>query len=335
MIPNIFVSSTISDLQYFRDGLRDAIVDLAYNPVMSEYGEVGYINQGRASRSCYRSIKQCQMLVLIIGRRYGEPSQHGLSVTHQEFLAAQESKIPTISFVEAQVLNYKKVYEVERASPVWQNFKEMDHPKLTFDFIEAVTSSQNYNGIIPISSVAEAKEVLKRQIADFVGDRLNETIRPERSEIQEILAEIKTIRNDIMLKSKGASQNFVPSSEFLRTMRFLLEDKNADYRKFCEKLFDDIDTLIPLLIPSKNFEDLLEKTGYKLRINDDTESFQAQMRNDAVVGTEKIRFASMSAQFWYAIYSDKTIIMSQSQREKFDERQRTLHIKLTMANSAT
>lgn len=31
MIPNIFVSSTVEDLRYLRDGLRDAIVELAYN----------------------------------------------------------------------------------------------------------------------------------------------------------------------------------------------------------------------------------------------------------------------------------------------------------------
>jgi hypothetical protein len=41
MIPNIFISSTISDLRYLRDGLREAVSELAYHPVMSEHGEIG------------------------------------------------------------------------------------------------------------------------------------------------------------------------------------------------------------------------------------------------------------------------------------------------------
>ena len=46
MIPNVFISSTIEDLHYLREGLRDAVNDLAYRPVMSDYGEVGYNFRG-------------------------------------------------------------------------------------------------------------------------------------------------------------------------------------------------------------------------------------------------------------------------------------------------
>ena len=43
MIPNVFVSSTIQDLHHLRDAIREAIVDLAFSPVMSEYGDIGYV----------------------------------------------------------------------------------------------------------------------------------------------------------------------------------------------------------------------------------------------------------------------------------------------------
>jgi hypothetical protein len=42
-------------------------VDLAYTPNMSDYGEIGYINATTAAESCYRSVRQCQLAILIIG----------------------------------------------------------------------------------------------------------------------------------------------------------------------------------------------------------------------------------------------------------------------------
>lgn len=43
MIPNIFVSSTIHDLQYLREAVRDTISEIGHRPVMSEFGDIGYL----------------------------------------------------------------------------------------------------------------------------------------------------------------------------------------------------------------------------------------------------------------------------------------------------
>ena len=110
MIPNIFVSSTIADLHYLRDGLCDAIDELCYHPVMSEHGEVGYLHPNTAAESCYRSVGQCQMVVLIVGKRYGSTGEDGLSVTHREFLAAKSDTARIITFVEPEILSYKEVF---------------------------------------------------------------------------------------------------------------------------------------------------------------------------------------------------------------------------------
>ena len=62
MIPNVFVSSTIEDLQHIREAVREVINDLSYTPVLSEYGDVGYLSATTAEKSCYISV-QCQNLV--------------------------------------------------------------------------------------------------------------------------------------------------------------------------------------------------------------------------------------------------------------------------------
>src|SRR5579862_4527348 len=113
MTPNVFISSPIADLHYLRDVLREAVEELAYRPVMSEYGEVGYIAQTSAADSCYRTVRQCQLMVLVVGRRYEPTDKDGLSVTHREFITAQEVRVPIISFAEAEVLTFKRVFDMD------------------------------------------------------------------------------------------------------------------------------------------------------------------------------------------------------------------------------
>jgi hypothetical protein len=49
--------------------------------------------------------------VVIIGKRYGDPTPTGFGVTHNEFRTARENGIPTIGFVENEVLSFKRVAE--------------------------------------------------------------------------------------------------------------------------------------------------------------------------------------------------------------------------------
>jgi hypothetical protein len=63
MRPNIFVSSTIQDLQHLRDAIRDTILELGYNPVMTDYGDVGYLPSVNVEDSCYLSVGECQILI--------------------------------------------------------------------------------------------------------------------------------------------------------------------------------------------------------------------------------------------------------------------------------
>lgn len=334
MIPNIFISSTISDLHYLRDALRDSVADLSYNPVMSDYGEVGYLHPQTAAASCYRSLRQCQMVVLIVGKRYGKIAQDGVSATHREFLTAQECGIPTISFVEAQVLNYKEVYEADPNATLWDTFPGMDAPRKTFEFIDSITASPTYNGLIPFTSVAAAKRILKLQIADFVGERLNETIKPVRSEVQEVLAEIKTMRNQLMHSATGASQTNEEAKQYLTVMRFLLDDRHADYRTFVEKTAGDLDAGIPHLIKSKSFHELISALNYTLIFEEDREGFDAMFRQpDHPAGSPYMRQATSNMHGWYGIFTDNRVVLNSTMADYFEKSQASLQGRLKMHNS--
>ena len=118
------------------------------------------------------------------------------------------------------MLSFKEVFDADRTATIWDSFSEMDCPRKTFSFIDEVTSSPNYNSRLPFTTVPEAKRLLKVQIADFVGSRLTDSISPIRNELQELLAELKTLRHSEIRDPAPAEQ----SRKVLITMRFLLDD---------------------------------------------------------------------------------------------------------------
>ena len=212
MIPAVFVSSTIRDLRYLRDALRDAILELSYQPVMSDYGEVTYIHSGSAADACFKSVERCHLVVLIVGRRYGDLVDGVCGVTHKEFLTAKDANIPMFAFVEAQVLNYKEVFDTDPKAELWNAFPGMDNARMTFRLIDEIKTASASNGLIPFTTAGEAKQVLKAQIADFVGQRLGSLIQPIRNELQELSAEVRTLRKQLTA-TKPTSRKIALASE--------------------------------------------------------------------------------------------------------------------------
>jgi hypothetical protein len=255
MIPNVFISSTIKDLRYLRDAVRELVVDLGYVPVMSEYGEVGYINPTSAADSCYKSIEGCQLAIFIVGRRYGSKTADGISVTHTEFRTAQGRGLPCITFVESDVMAFRSVHALNRDAKL--KFPDMDDPDGLFGFLHEICSSPSYSGVLPITNAGDAKRLLRSQIADFVGLRLSETQNPLKSQLQEVLAEIKTLRRE----TKATDDQ---SRLFLWTYRFLLEESHRPYSDLLKQIYGEIDEAVPDVYSAQTFDDVVAKNGIKV-----------------------------------------------------------------------
>lgn len=334
MIPNIFVSSTIADLQYLRDALRDAILDLRYHPVMSEYGEVGYIRPTTAADSCYRTVEQCQMVVLILGKRYGSTGADGLSVTHREYRAASAAEIPTISFVEPHVLHYKEVYDSAPDATMWNEFPRMDNPKRTFALLEEIGQAAAFNAIIPFASIGDAKEKLKLQIADFVGERLGDTIAPMSTRIKDILAEIKTLRNHLVHTGGGTED----TKKYLAATRYLLSDSVAEYRKLLEQMFGDIDTAVEKVWQIEELVAVFEAAQFTYEIVPDdfmNAMFRQQMqeRPRPTPSTEHGReiYGHFGTSGGYTITDSKFLRVSDTYFAMFAKHQKALFAKAKVA----
>lgn len=326
MIPNVFISSTIVDLQYLREALRDALTELAYNPVMSEHGGVGYIHEGSAADACYVTMQQCHIAILIVGKRYGNIGADGASITHKEFRTAQSHEIPLITFVDADVMSFKKVYDADRDSATWDHFEHMDHPRETFKLIDEVISSQVYNGLIEFRTASEAKTRLKQQLAHFMGDRLSGSVRPIKTDVHDILAEVKSLRNYIARSAEGNHPKAKAADPFYISLRFLLQERNQDYTRFVESVFGDLDVAAQEIQKAKNIRELVKKAGRKLKIVPDDLDFRSLWEERA--SKCRLATATHSVSGNWGITIDKQIIISEAMLIRLNDKQAALAAKL-------
>lgn len=96
----IFVSSLISGLEPFRAAVREAIKTLGHEPIMAE----DFVAQPNTPQvACLSQVRQADLVVLLLGGRYGHPQgSSGVAPTHEEYLAGRGTR-PILLFVQEGV----------------------------------------------------------------------------------------------------------------------------------------------------------------------------------------------------------------------------------------
>lgn len=89
--PRVFISSTYYDLKSVRADLEHFMREHGFDPVLHERGGVTYSKEQSPEQGCYREIESCEVLVSIIGGRFGSTSQTGpYSISQMELKTAIE-----------------------------------------------------------------------------------------------------------------------------------------------------------------------------------------------------------------------------------------------------
>src|SRR3990167_5356214 len=110
--PRVFISSTFYDLRQVRTDLERFVKELGYEPVLNEHGSVPYGANEKVEEYAYKEVELSDLLVSIIGGRFGSESQHGpYSISQQELRTAADRGKPVWVFVEKSV-----DHEIGRAS---------------------------------------------------------------------------------------------------------------------------------------------------------------------------------------------------------------------------
>jgi len=95
----VFISSVIAGMEEYRAAAREAAENLGYTVIAAEdFGA----SPSSPQQVCLEGVRKADVVVLLLGARYGTPQRSGLSPTHEEYHEARGRK-PVLVFVQTGI----------------------------------------------------------------------------------------------------------------------------------------------------------------------------------------------------------------------------------------
>lgn len=198
----VFVSSTCYDLSIIREQLKKFIGQMGYQSVLSDYSDILYDPREHTHTSCIQEVNNIDILVLIIGSRYGGEAipealaqidieklknlsksknvfeeGNSISITQAEVLKAIELEIPIYIFVNDKVHHEYFMYTKNRDLIDKINFpsiEKQETAKYIFNFIDFLSHRLSNNNIMTYSKLDDIEFQLKKQWAGYFQRLLKE-----------------------------------------------------------------------------------------------------------------------------------------------------------------
>lgn len=234
----VFISSTCYDLSLLRAQLRSFIKSIGYEPVMSDFEDILYDPRNHTHTSCIDEVSNCDMLILIIGSRYGGKSkpealskvsfealksesanveslknEENLSVTQLEVLKAIESGMPIYTFIDKRVWHDHALYEKNKDSEIidkiiFPSIEKQETAKYIFDFINFVRLRNKNNTIFPFEKGQDIEDTLKKQWSYYFQRLLREQrfIDGDRKRIDILSEHFEVLKTAILTSINDGSQ---------------------------------------------------------------------------------------------------------------------------------
>jgi hypothetical protein len=202
--PRIFISSTYYDMHVLRADVERFVKEVGFEPVLFERGHVAYGSDQALEDYCYREISSCDILVAIIGGKYGSRSKdHKHSISQRELKIAIELGRQVYVFVERSVHSEYRTYQENKDV---KGFKASAVDDIrVYSFLEEVYALPVGNPIEPFELSEDIVRFLREQWAGLFQRLLQESGRQK---------EINIIEN---LKNTAATLN--------RLVTFLTKDR--------------------------------------------------------------------------------------------------------------
>lgn len=226
----VFVSSTCYDLSTIRSQLRTFILSQGHEPLMSDYSDILYDPRLHTHTSCVDEVASADVVVLIVGARFGGRSvpealskldfekldkeskstealkkKENLSVTQLEILKAVESGIPIFTFIDDGVWHDHALYEKNKGKPI---INEIEFPAIEksetasfiFEFINFLRHRTRGNSVFSFAKIQDIEETLRKQWSSLFQKLLQEqrTQSNERKRIDNLSEQFADLKTAIL-----------------------------------------------------------------------------------------------------------------------------------------
>jgi len=193
----VFISSTCYDLEEDRRILEKNLKSLGYSVALSENEDFLYNPDEHSHLSCVKKVKDCDLLIFIISKRYGgtivpealidlkkieetksvgffENLEAGkISITQAEVLTAFKHNIPVYTFIDSTMLDHHLIYEkakkngedmtvIERTLISAHNYQD-GYIKHIFEFFNYIRLKKTNNTYFKYSNIDNVFEIFKTQ----------------------------------------------------------------------------------------------------------------------------------------------------------------------------
>jgi hypothetical protein len=163
------------------------IAELGYEPVLNERGAVPYASDKKLQESAYRSVDLSDILISIIGGRYGTGSDRSpYSISQVELKTALESGKPVFIFVEKSTLAEYSTYLKNKAVPGIQ-YTFADNPQI-YAFLEEIHALPQNNPIAAFETAQDITDYLREQWAGLFQSFVQQRGRVKEVQVIESLS---------------------------------------------------------------------------------------------------------------------------------------------------
>lgn len=184
--PRIFISSTFYDLKQTRIDISTFLDQLGYETIRNEEGDIAYGKEEALEDYCYREIEAVDILISIIGGRFGSESKKAEtvqvsdnkkfenSITQTEIKTALQLNKQVYIFIDHNVLSEYETYYLNKGTDI--KFKYVDDVRI-YHFIEEIKQLKNNNNIKGFESVSDITRYLQSQLSGLFKRFLQEQFR--------------------------------------------------------------------------------------------------------------------------------------------------------------
>ncbi len=258
--PRIFISSTFYDLKYIRTEIDQFLESLGYQPIRNEEGDIPYGKDDALEEYCYKEIQNIDILISIIGGRFGTESKNkDLSISNLELkIALQENKQVYI-FIEKNVLSEFETFLLNKEQPI--KYKHVDDVRI-YQFIEEIKSLPNNNNIKGFEANSDIISYLKEQFAGLFQIFLqNQSRIKEISLINKLDSTSKTLNQLVNFLSQENKESAEEVNRILMINHPLVEEikeyLRIDYLFYIQELLD-----VENLLKARSFNGINSDENY-------------------------------------------------------------------------
>lgn len=196
--PRVFISSTFYDLRQIRVELDKFIEGLGYEPVRNEEGDIPYGKDEALQAYCYKEIANIDVLVSIIGSRYGsagiiKEKEQEYSVSQLELKTALKEDKQVFVFIDKNVFTEYETYILNKNN---ENviYKYVDNVNI-YKFSRKIKALPHNNNIKGFETAEDITSYLREQFAGLFKQFMLDNKRvKETLIIRDIENTAKTLR---------------------------------------------------------------------------------------------------------------------------------------------